>query len=271
MEEVAPAQLSDERLRTGPVVNAVEHLERGKAAEVEVGRHPGRPVGGEVVVELPVPPEAGAPPRGEPRARCRLTARGQLGGLDAAREPVERPQAVGAARRRQPRGRPLDGSPRRLPPTAVVRREDAEMPTLRRAQRIRRDDGDAREEAEADPCLVRRPRQPVLTSLGVRADIGGREDRLCADGARGRNGLLHHVTASQREERAPRAQGAVEIDERLAQECEPVRSREVRVEDPVVEDEERHHPLGLACRCREGRMVVHPQVAGEEDDDAAHG
>ena len=59
----------------------------------------------------------------------------------------------------------------------------------------------------------------------------------------------------------------VEVRQRLLDELRPAHRRP---EEPVAAHEERHHLLGLPHRRRECGIVVHAQVAGEEDDRAAH-
>ena len=62
---------------------------------------------------------------------------------------------------------------------------------------------------------------------------------------------------------------AVEVDERVEKELQPVRGVRRLAHERVVDDEDGYHPLGPG-RGREGGIVPDPEVAGEDDDLGSH-
>jgi len=111
-------------------------------------------------------------------------------------------------------------------------------------------------------------RQRRLAARGVAGDIASDKYRLRA-GLRGEPDDLslrpagpdHQVTAAGAQ---PRAQ----IGERLQQEAGPVQRRG---DQPGVDREQGNHQVRLLARGGEGRVVAHPQVAGEEHDRGLNG
>ena len=103
--------------------------------------------------------------------------------------------------------------------------------------------------------------QPLLARLSVRADVGAQMDGFRAGFLDQPRRLRDHVAAPDDE-----WQALPQIRERLEQKADAIGRREARLEDRVVEDEERDHRLRLGGCCGQRRMVVHPQVAGEQDD-----
>ena len=108
--------------------------------------------------------------------------------------------------------------------------------------------------------------QPLLARLSVSADVGAQMDGF-------RAGLLDQPRRLRDDVAAPddEWQALPQIRERLEQEADAIgpnliQRRGARHEDRVVEDEERDHRLRhRGCRGQR-RMVVHPQVAREQDD-----
>jgi hypothetical protein len=77
--------------------------------------------------------------------------------------------------------------------------------------------------------------------------------------------LLDRVTPTQHQVRPARAERVAELCERFQEEGDAVGCAE-RLEDGVVDDEERHDSLGALDRRRECGVVVHAEISCEEDD-----
>ena len=110
--------------------------------------------------------------------------------------------------------------------------------------------------------------EAALARLGPTARVLGG-----VDGCRREPGELGAgVTPAYDEARAELSQRLVEVGERLGEKTTAVGGpAEWCLEDRRVEDEERYH-LGRLPGCRgERRVVVHPQVAREEDDGSVQG
>ena len=132
-----------------------------------------------------------------------------------------------------------------------------------------RDDRDAWHDAQLQALGLAGRREPALPRLGVGAHVlaqehGGGADLLC-DAHR----LLHHVALPHDQRAAARAQRAIQVAQGLEHERHAIGCAEA-AEHRVVEDEERHDPLGGSCGRRQGGLVAHAQVAREEDDGGAH-
>ena len=107
--------------------------------------------------------------------------------------------------------------------------------------------------------------QAPLASPGIRAHVLGEVDDVAAE----RRDLGDNVAAPDDQRATERAQRLVEIPERVEEERDAIRRAE-RLEDRVVEHEQRQHALALLARCMERRVVVDAEVAREEDDPGAH-
>ena len=83
-------------------------------------------------------------------------------------------------------------------------------------------------------------------------------------------GLAHGIAAAHEQRRAEAAQRLAEVAQRVEHEGEPVRRGEVAAEDRLVEDEQGHHPIGR-CRRPQRGVIVHPEVAVEEQQGNGHG
>ncbi len=81
--------------------------------------------------------------------------------------------------------------------------------------------------------------------------------------------LRDRVAAADDEPGAAGRERAPEIGQRLEQEGDAVRRAEAR-EHGLVEDEERHDARRAVDGVGERGVVVHAEVAREEDDDRAH-
>lgn len=177
--EVAPAELPDEGAGPGALARPLEDLERGEAAEVEIGTEPRGGVGREIVVQPavlrdavpeeafePPPPLALSTPRelGRARAGCDLGERGE-------------PALAEPARQDDLPGRGLESSAGRRAPLPPVRSEDAVVIRARRCEVSGRDDRHPGQDAQLDPLLVADALEPLLARLGVRADVVADADR----------------------------------------------------------------------------------------------
>ena len=105
--------------------------------------------------------------------------------------------------------------------------------------------------------------EPLLARLGVGADVGAQMDGFRAGFLDQLRRLRDHVAASDDER-----QTLPQIRQRLEQEADAIRRREARLEDRVVEDEERDHRLRPGGCCGQRRVIVRAQVAREQDDRA---
>ena len=112
-----------------------------------------------------------------------------------------------------------------------------------------RDDRDAREEVEVE--VLGQPGNPA-TRIG--ADVLAQVDGMWLEARR----LLHRITVGD-----DKPERHAETGQKLVQEARALRARR---EQPLVEDEERHDPVAVASGRGQSRVVVHTQIAGEEDD-----
>jgi hypothetical protein len=110
----------------------------------------------------------------------------------------------------------------------------------------------------------------VLPTTGEGAHVAAQVDRRRAGLGGHRHRLGHGVAPAHDEVAAAVAQGRPQIGQRLDQEADPVGGAVVAVEDLGVDDEQRHHRRRRAARLGQGRVVAHPQVAGEQDDHRVH-
>ena len=132
---------------------------------------------------------------------------------------------------------------------------------------VRRNEQLVVEEPEFPARVLDRGGRFTIAPLRVRADLGIGVDGL---GARLREQCRQRPRGGSRahDQAAARArQGAGELLEALVQEAES-RRPDVRIAGVVVvEDEDRHDPLGVARRVRERGVVRDAQVASEPVDD----
>lgn len=135
--EVAPAQLTQERRRSGQVGERGLHTQRGEAAEVQVCREPGARRIGQVVPMLAVAGERSLTPGGKARLGGPLPTGGE------AREPGGR--SGGGAGRGRAGGRAggKEGAAGDGQPPPVERSEDAVVVTARRRDGAGGHDGEA--------------------------------------------------------------------------------------------------------------------------------
>ena len=172
--------------------------------------------------------------------------------------------------RRDRRRRGQHRAPRRHVPPLPVGREDAVgTACLARRDVARRDDGDPRKRLDRDPVLRRRSAQPTLSLLGERAHVLAQVD-ASRPGLHGETDRLRDgIAAANDEATTPLDEREPQIGQGVQEERDPVRRTEAS-KDAVVEDEERHD-LGRAGHRRvKGGVVVHAEVAREEDDGRAH-
>ena len=272
MVEVAPAELPHEGLAARCLARALRHLERRDAAEVKVGRQTRCALDREVVAPALVLPEAVAHPACEPRPALRLAAQGKVrGGVPTGERPGSGKRRVVPRRaRRDRRGRGQHRAPgRHVPPLPVGREDPVGSACLARRDVSRRDDRDPRERLDRDPVLRRRSAQPMLSLLGERAHVLAQVD-ASRPGLHGETDRLRDgVTAANDEVTTPLDQRVPQVGQRVEEERDPIRRTEAG-EDTVVEDEERHDLGRAGHRRMEGGVVVHAEVACEEDDGRAH-
>lgn len=239
---------------------------------MQVGGEPGGGVAGQVVVvvrvvgdaaaqprrqALPgVPFPTGRQPRGQPR---QVPAGGQRLRADAVRDPDP---ARGGQRL-------ADGS---LAPAPEVRREDREVVGGGRGDGSRGQHG-GHGVVHVQPAAPRRQGGPqeLLAPVRVRADVG-RQVHLVGLRLPGhRAHLLDQVAGADDQPPAPVPQPRVQVPQTVGEEGEPVgRGESGRVHGPVA-DEQRHHGIGAVQGRTQRRMVVQPQIAGEQDDRRGHG
>ena len=105
--------------------------------------------------------------------------------------------------------------------------------------------------------------QPLLARLSVGADVGAQMDGFRAGFLDQPRRLRDHVAAPD-----DQWQALPQICERLEQEADAIGRREARLEDRVVEDEERDHRLRRGGCGGQRRVIVRAQVAREQDDRA---
>lgn len=79
-------------------------------------------------------------------------------------------------------------------------------------------------------------------------------------------GDLDHVTEPHHQPAAPFPQGGVEVGQGVGQERRPVGHGETGAADAGVDDEERDHVFRVSQSGPQDRVVVHPQVRGEQGD-----
>lgn len=105
--------------------------------------------------------------------------------------------------------------------------------------------------------------QAAFPPVGVPGHVGGEPDALGADLARQLDRLGHRVAASDDQVAAAFAQRLAQLGQALVEEAGAVRGE---LRKRRVEHVERHHPVERRYGRRERRVVVHPQVAGEQHD-----
>ena len=269
VEEVTPGELPAELLAARAVQRSDRHLERRQAAEPQVGAEPGGRVAGQVVVVLVVAGQLAGPPAVEPLAAGLLAALGQARG-GAAAGGREAPWARHGRHPDGPRHR-VGPAPGGRAPGPPVRGED---PVVAAAGRLelgwlelgRRHDGQARRQGQVQPVpgafafeLVAARRGVVRHVVGdvdgVRVHVGGELDHF-----RGRIADPDHQVA------AALAQGLAQVGEGFGQEAGAVRRRG----DGRVDHEQRHHLAGPGARLAERRVVVQPEITGEDHDRGVH-
>jgi hypothetical protein len=111
----------------------------------------------------------------------------------------------------------------------------------------------------------------LLTPPGVRADVRAQVDRIRGHLDDHVPELVEHLAPADHQVTAPLPQVRAEVGQCGDQVREPVRVGVARAEDRLVEHEQRHDPVGLAAGGSERRLVVDPQVAGEQHDGGGHG
>ncbi len=270
--EVAPRQLAHERLRALAATRALDHLERGEAAEVQVRAEPRCAVGCEIVVQAVVVRQTAREPRRQATPSLRLAAARHLGRRHTAREIGERrqPSRLQAAGRRDPPRSPHDRPARCEPPAAPVGREDPVAGRAGGREIAGRNRRDAGQDGQRQPRLGAGGDEAPLARLRVGAHVLAHEDGLRAGLVRDAHRLPHDVTAAHDQQAAAPAQRAIQVGQRIEQECDPVGRAEAR-EHRAVEHEQRHDALGSGDRGGQRRLVMHAQVAREEHDGRAHG
>jgi hypothetical protein len=110
-------------------------------------------------------------------------------------------------------------------------------------------------------------REALLAALGVPADVLGQRDALGAHLAGQLDHLGDRVTRPDDQVGAEAAQRLPQVGQALVQEESAVRGELLQAR---VEDEERDDLLRVRAGAGEGRVVVHPQVTGEQDDGGPH-
>ena len=149
-----------------------------------------------------------------------------------------------------------DGPSRHRAPAVPVRREDAKRPGAAAGREItRRHDRDAGEGAHFDAfpgCGAPEPLEPTLSEA---AHVLAHVDALGPARQGHPQRLLDRVATTKDEVRATGAESVAERDERLHEEGDSV-GRAERHEDRVVEDEQRHDPVGALEGRRQRGMVV---------------
>lgn len=269
--EVAPAQLPNERLATFPSERALGDLERGHAAEMEVGGEARGALDREVVTALVVARKSRPQPALQPGPAVGFAATWKTGGGCPSAGQVEEPgsEAERDALEQRRRARGLQHrSPRRRAPAPPVRPEHAERPVRpARGEVARRDDRDARERPHLEACIRGGPAEPLLASARERTHVLGQVDGPGTGLGCNPERLLHGVAATDDEPAPTLPQGRCEVRERVEQEGHAVRCAKA-AQNRVVQDEQGHDGgAPLAC-ARERGVVVQPQVAREEHHDA---
>ena len=160
-------------------------------------------------------------------------------------------------------GRGQHGSPRRLRPRAVERREHRVHLLARRRHLAGLHDGAARVHVQVHTVRGEGLAQPRLATLREPAHVGAHVHRA---GARFRDDVERardHVALAHHQVRAASHERAVEIDQALQQEAAPVRAAPQQI---GVEHEEGHDGAARPHRGIEGRMVVQAEIPREQHD-----
>jgi hypothetical protein len=105
----------------------------------------------------------------------------------------------------------------------------------------------------------------------VTADVVGAEHAFGRGLAGEPDHLRDRVAAADDQVASALAKRRPQVMNGLQQESGPVRRRPGAGQQPVIEDKERQHRRGPVRRGRQRRVVVQPQVAGEQHDGQAHG
>jgi hypothetical protein len=272
--EVAPAELAAEGVGGRAARQRILELARRQAAEAQIGREARGVVAAERVVVVDVlahrPVEEGAhpPPPRRLAATCRivdLLLEAEVGQRrDAALRDAAR-QRRQLARRRQ------DGTAVGLEPGAVVVAEDR----LRLAGRgadlagsVR--DVEARVSVQGGAGVGERRRDGAAAVAREGRHVGAEVQRGRSGLARERGQLALGRAVADDEAGVALAQRGVEIGEAVEQELRSRSGGVAAVDQPAVEDEDRHQPVGALARGVQGWMVVEAEVAPEPEDRGGH-
>ena len=262
--EVPPAELPDERARPGRRPR-FGHRQRRHAAEAQVRAEPGGVVAGQVVVDVVVPGQGRA---ASPRSRRRATPSRRRRPRPATRRPAasgSRPAWTPSGSRDPRCGAASSSRQLYAAQAAVVRGED---PVVVAAAAGRSAPGsttvDAGEEPQVQPVPLALGAQPPLPAAGVPADVGG-ERRPPRRRPRRASRIVSATGSPCRTTRSPpRPRSASRRSAR------PWCRKRVRLAERSgqrrVEHVQRHHPVERRAGGGERRVVVHPQVAGEQHD-----
>ncbi len=156
----------------------------------------------------------------------------------------------------------------RGPPGPQVRGEDGVVVLAGRSDRAGREGGQHRV-VHPQPVAERLP-QGGLPALGEAAHPGRHVHRHRTGGRRDPGRLGDGGAAPHHQPPAPGAQRGVEVGQAAGQEGGPVGHREAGGGHRVVQDEQRHHLVGVGEGGPEHGVVVQPQVLGEERDGDGH-
>ena len=167
-------------------------------------------------------------------------------------------------------GRSLLRPPGMAAPRPPVGREHLEVVTPGRHQLARRDHGGASEVPDVEPFPVRRRVEPSLAGGGEARHIRRGEHRAGAGPAHHLGADGDRVAPADDEVAAEAAKRLAEIAKRVEQERQAIRGGIPAPDDVVVEHEQREHPFGRAGGRGQRRVIIDPQVAGEQQDCSVH-
>jgi hypothetical protein len=263
--EVAPAELAPKGLRASPARQPLLELAWRYAAEAQVGREPRGALAVERVVPVVVPAHGPVEEGAHPRTAGGLAAGDGLGRLllePKARERREAPLREPARERRQPVRRGERLAPCCRQPGAVIGGEHGLGPSPLGVDLARRVNG-------VEPWMgvkldglrcERLPHEPSA-SAGIGRDVGADVDRVGTRLARQRRQLALRRSVSDDQPVAALGERGVERSQALEHELRPRPGGVPAVQQPVVEAEDRHEPVGARTGRLERRQIVHPQVA----------
>ena len=267
---VAPADLADERVDTGPAaVGPRDDLGGRHAAQVQVGRQPRRAVAGEVVVPVVIGRDAVRQPAVQQCTPRRLAAVGQVRRQLAVDQVTDRGRRADLQRRRARHAVRNIGrrAVRDVAPTPPVRGEALVVPAGRREDVAGRDHRHARVGHHVDGERITQLLEP---STRVPGDVIGHVHRVGGDVGDHGSDRVDHVTPPREQRAAQVPQARRQVAHAGDQERHFVRRGDPRGQDRVVEDEQRHDAVRFGAGGGERRVVVHPQIPGEQDDDRGH-